>query len=232
MQPSAPTDRVGPPLAPAPWALRAEGYLLALKLAPTRERGALFVSDELAEPHLGPLGWVMYVDYSETPVGPYRELLFIPGSFRFGSRRLFSVTKIYVSTQASVDNGRRNWGIPKELASFEVERRGKRVEQLRVRMGSAPVAELTLRHGTLPLPFTSALVPPRLRTLGQRLAGTSFEVTPSARGTLQRTAVEQAWSDSALFAPLTTRSILAAFRLSNVSLTFPEAKIGRAPPTT
>ncbi len=54
-------------------------------------------------------------------VGPYDELIYVPGLF---SRRSPSdqqqpveyfpaITRIYVSTDESVYNGRKNWGIPK-----------------------------------------------------------------------------------------------------------------------
>jgi hypothetical protein len=34
---------------------------------------------------------------------------------------ILSISKIYVSTQDSIDNGQKNWGIPKEMAHFEVQ---------------------------------------------------------------------------------------------------------------
>jgi hypothetical protein len=218
-------SRIGSALAPAPWGLRADAYVFAIKLPHGSGRAELFVTDELAEARFGPLGWVMYVDYSEAPVGPYRELLLIPGSFRFGKRRLPSITKIYVSSQASVDNGRRNWGIPKERASFETEREGERVEHVRVRVGGALAIELTLRHGTLALPVSAAILPSRLRTLGQTLDGRSYEVTPSARGLMQRAKVEHAWSDPSLFVGMSAKSVVSAVRLSKVNLTFPAAHV-------
>lgn len=54
-------------------------------------------------------------------VGPYRELLFIPGAFHINGRYTFSIPKIYVSTETSVNSGIKNWGIPKEVADFTVE---------------------------------------------------------------------------------------------------------------
>lgn len=211
--------------APAPWQLRAEGYLLMVRLPALRGRGDLFVSDELAEARFGPFGWVMFVDYAASPVGPYRELLFIPGSFRFGRRRLPSITKIYVSSQASIDNGRRNWGIPKERASFDVRQEGAR-EHVSVRVAGELALELTLRHGALSLPVSTLVLPKRLRTLGQALDGERFEVSPSARGLMQRATVEHAWSDPRLFVSFSAESVVAALRLRKVNLTFPEASRG------
>jgi len=65
---------------------------------------------------LGGLCTVQVVRYSDTPVGPYDELLIVPG--RFSPERKVRITRIYVSTAGSVYNGRRNWNIPKTLAEF------------------------------------------------------------------------------------------------------------------
>jgi hypothetical protein len=48
-------------------------------------------------------------------------LLYIGGTLKFGQKRHYSISKIYVSTQDSIDNGQKNWGIPKEMAHFEVQ---------------------------------------------------------------------------------------------------------------
>jgi acetoacetate decarboxylase len=54
-------------------------------------------------------------------VGPYKELLFIPGVFHINGRYTYSISKIYVSTEASVRSGIENWAIPKEVADFTIE---------------------------------------------------------------------------------------------------------------
>lgn len=69
---------------------------------------------------VGGYGALMLVDYSESNCGPYRELLLIPGSFRVRDKTLASISRIFVSTTESLASGRRNWGIPKELADFSV----------------------------------------------------------------------------------------------------------------
>ena len=60
--------------------------------------------------------------YKTSPVGPYDELMFIPGWFdtkvRDAQGRLRTVqapriTRIYVSTEATCLRGRQNWNVPK-----------------------------------------------------------------------------------------------------------------------
>ena len=204
--------------APAPWELRADGYLLLLR------------SSELASAHLGdakPMPWTcaIFADYAASPVGPYRELLFIPGAVKLGRRTLPTVSKIYVSTQASVDNGRANWGMPKELAAFTVERRSARLDHLSMRVTEQIAVDLTLESVGPKLPFATWMLPAPLRTLCQRLDGKTFEVTPSARGRMQWARVKHAWADEAWFPALSPASIVAAIKLSKVTLRFPEATL-------
>lgn len=65
-------------------------------------------------------GWMLY-RYSSSPVGPYDELIYVAGTFQSkeSNTKALRITNIYVSTQESVWNGRRNWNIPKHVAKFE-----------------------------------------------------------------------------------------------------------------
>ncbi|GAB3639487.1 acetoacetate decarboxylase family protein [Spirosoma arcticum] len=103
--------------------MRAQGFL-----APYQQRA-----------YWGWVGTVMLVDYETSPVGPYQELLFVPGLFRFGDTTSFSIAKIYVSTRASVWNGRQNWGIPKELAHFSFVLNSDGSRTISVRWGVTPL---------------------------------------------------------------------------------------------
>jgi len=73
----------------------------------------------------GGMGSVQIVRYRDTPVGPYDELVFIPGFFdtpggKYGKQKKNNrITRIYVSQKDTTWNGRENWNIPKHLARFE-----------------------------------------------------------------------------------------------------------------
>ncbi|KAL4960134.1 uncharacterized protein BDV14DRAFT_149358 [Aspergillus stella-maris] len=64
---------------------------------------------------------VMIVRYEKTDVGPYDELIFMPGRAinPNTNEKDMRISTIYVSTDASVWNGRRNWNIPKHRAIFD-----------------------------------------------------------------------------------------------------------------
>lgn len=212
-------------LAPAPWQLRGEAYAFFVKLPLPRGRAELFAPSELAEARFGQLGLVMFAEYGDSPVGPFHELLFVPGTFRFGKRRLPTITKLYASTRASVEIGRRNWGIPKEQADFEVDQGRDGVKRVTMRVEGTTAVELWFRHGTLPLPFTSSLVPSSLCTLGQVLGGQTYRFAPSFRGLMQRAQVLHAWSEPGMFCELAAERVVGAMRLSKCELSLPSASV-------
>lgn len=74
---------------------------------------------------------VQIIRYTESPVGPYDELLVCPGSFGYEietegksgavmleKKKNARITRIYVSQKQTCKNGRLHWSIPKHLARF------------------------------------------------------------------------------------------------------------------
>lgn len=135
------------PIAPAPWHTRCTAHLLpyyttATHIPPHKTYAPLEASSpafsSLQTPnHTGGLSFAQIIRYTETPVGAYDELALLPGYWRppadvYGSnsssndgrrkassRQDLRITGIWVSSQASVLNGRQNWGIPKHMARFK-----------------------------------------------------------------------------------------------------------------
>lgn len=107
------------PKFPPPWQLTGTGYMLLYWFNKDFVRAQGNIPAFLSEKFKGGLGAVMLVNYHQSNCGPYDELLFIPGKFLWQGKTLNSITKIYVSSQASIDGGRENWAIPKEKAAFE-----------------------------------------------------------------------------------------------------------------
>ncbi|KAG8686268.1 hypothetical protein FRC09_014250 [Ceratobasidium sp. 395] len=82
---------------------------------------------DLQATYTGGLGTIQLIRYHTSPVGPYDELLYVPGNMTYKTGPIssisgLSITRIYVSTAASIVNGRRNWSIPKQLARFEFKK--------------------------------------------------------------------------------------------------------------
>ncbi|GAA6057593.1 hypothetical protein JCM3770_005402 [Rhodotorula araucariae] len=121
------------PPRPAPWTLTGEGWIFPL-YTPFSEtpiplpEGAYAPLERDSQADLGDrfhggVGMVLILRYATSDAGPYDELMYVPGLFsRPGGgdkpEYSFAITRIYVSTDASVANGRRNWGIPKHRADF------------------------------------------------------------------------------------------------------------------
>jgi len=228
LQPDASLPDV--PLRPAPWDLRGSGWIVALRLPQGSQARDAFLPAELAGRGRSPASFLMFVDYAESGCGPYRELLFIPGSFPFeDGRRHLTIGRILVSTWDSVVNGRNNWGIPKDRADFEVERSagGRREERVRVTSEGRELCDLCFAPARLapPLPIHGGLLPAGLRTLAQRFRGRTYYYAPEARGRV-RPGRLVAWRfDARLFPDLVDARVLAVLEVESFRMTFPMARI-------
>ena len=228
LQPDASLPDV--PLRPAPWDLRGSGWIVALRLPPGSPARDAFLPAELAGRGRSPASFLMYVDYAESGCGPYRELLFIPGSLPFeDGRRHLTIGRILVSTWDSVVNGRNNWGIPKDRADFEIERPAGagRDERIRVTSDGREVCELRFAAARLapPLPVSGGLVPERLRTLAQNLRGRTYYYAPEARGRVRPGRLLSWRFDAKLFPDLAAAAVIAVAKVDSFRMRFPVARI-------
>lgn len=218
------------PSCPAPWDLQGNGWIVALRRQAGHPAQDAFLPDDLAGRGRGLASYLMYVDYSASGCGPYRELLFIPGAFPFpDGRRHLTISRILVSTWDSVVNGRDNWGIPKDRADFAVEQGGAdgREERVRVTSDGREVCELRFATRRLApaLPVHAALVPTPLRTLAQRFRGRTHYFAPEARGRVRPGRLLSWRFDAALFPDLDGAPVAAAVKVESFRMRFPPARI-------
>lgn len=121
-------DDVSIQKAPAPWRCTAEVYAAYFHSGPRSktadEMGTIAYSPLEKEAHFaspeagrfaGGVGSFMLVRYSDTPVGPYDELVIIPGAYTYRmqdekgkwvEKKNPRVTRIYVSQKHTLFNGR------------------------------------------------------------------------------------------------------------------------------
>jgi hypothetical protein len=214
------------PPAPAPWQLRGQGYIFVVQLPDDVLANGSFIPDSLKGTRRGRLAYAMFVDYAESPAGPYHELLYIPGSFQFSDARRLSITRIYVSSWESVVNGRNNWGIPKERCDFMVNYGADRMDHIHLRAADGTVfADIQLEHKFIRLPMPGKWVPAALRTLSQHWAGREFTYTPEATGYVKWASVLNWRFDPHYFPDLARGRVLAALKISDFSMVFPEASV-------
>ncbi|GAP83435.1 hypothetical protein SAMD00023353_0202070 [Rosellinia necatrix] len=169
------------PIVPvtAPWQLKGTVYSVTFfsqagKLPDHAysplERDSPYSSAAASGEHRGGISQFQVIRYTESPVGPYDELIVCPGSFNYeveeGGRRKRKVKKdlrisrIYVSQKYTCWNGRTNWNIPKHLARFEWDDLGGGGTGVRVYPHDTTGDSSELRPNTVPL-FQATFKPMR-----------------------------------------------------------------------
>jgi hypothetical protein len=216
-------DDAGIALAPAPWDLVGQGYIFALWMPREVLDHGSFVPAQTPRAG-GRLAFAMLVDYASSDVGPYHELLYIPGKLRFGEDARLSITRIFVSSQASVVNGRINWGIPKDRCDFDVRYGARDQVSLRDDAGRT-FAELELEAFGPRLPAPMRWTPRAWRTLSQVREGQRFTYVPEASGHFRFARVKHWRFDAAVFPDLARGRVLAAMKITDFAMRFPVAKI-------
>ena len=207
---------------PAPWDLHGHGYIFIYRFRKGFIEKHGRVPEFLRGSFAGGFGSVMLVDYESSNAGPYGELLFIPGKFRFGGKKLDNISKIYVSTMESVVNGRANWGIPKEKAEFSFEKESGNTEKATVTADGKIAAEFTLKSGRFFFPVSTKLLP---FPLVQQHEGKYYFTNFFGKGRGHFAKVKDIKIDPELFPDVSLCRPIAVIRVDPFDITFPEAKI-------
>lgn len=221
---------------PAPWELTGYGYILLYTFG--RSTIDQFAPGYLKGKALPSLGSVMLVNYETSNCGPYGELLIIPGKYthtvKSKKAKHNTISKIYVSSQDSVDNGIKNWAIPKELANFNFESIAKNKEKVSVMpvlndhsMSSVaatqePIFEATFKQHVLPFPIHTALLP---FPLIQQLNGQYYFTKFSGKGFGTLCTMEDLRINPDYFPDITGFKPLAVIKVDPFKITFPKAII-------
>ncbi|AFZ66902.1 hypothetical protein [Deinococcus peraridilitoris] len=197
------------------WSFHGRGLL-----AFYRARADL-VAPERRSHFRGGLSAVMLLDYHDSPVGAYRELLYVGGFFREAGLLRPSVTRILVDSDASVELGRRLWGLPKERADFHWEEHFVRVEQ----QGQL-VAQFAWHALAWPvtLPVTTSFIPSALHTLAQPWASQVLLTTPRAQGQVRRARLDHVLVHPERFPDVAGASPLLSLSVTAFHLQFPTAR--------
>ena len=206
--------------APAPWKLKGEGIILIFKFNKDWVENHAHLPKHLVGKFRGGLGYVMLVDYHESPVGPYRELLIIPGKFR--KTKMQAITKIYVDSEASTLNGRKNWGIPKETLPFVwTKEQGRDI--IGIKFGEKEVFSVEITHGGLSFPVSTSLLPIRLC---QTLDKVKYYTKPFGSGWGKLAKIKNLAINPDFFPDFSGIKPLMAVKVNPFSIHFPEPTYG------
>jgi hypothetical protein len=208
--------------APPPWTLHGEAHVLVL-WQPARGKSEL--GRRVFVRH-GGLGVLAFVRYTDSNVGPYDELLWlVPWGLQLGSQRFHTVPRIFVSTEASRTNGRQNWGIPKELARFDVQPLSASTRRVHVTTEAGCAARFVVESGRHTLRVSSRVLPRWLRQLAHVSRGQLFELAPGVSGRASVAHFSELDTNPAGFVDCGHARALGAFSLTDVELLFPVPRL-------
>ncbi len=204
-------------IAPAPWNLTGDAYIMVYKFSKDFVYEYGFMTDYQQDRFLGYVGTVMLVDYKTSGVGPYRELLFIPGMFTFDWQKMFSISKIYVSSHDSVYNGIENWGIPKEYADFDWQTNADGTEDISVNIDGKEFFKTTIKKGFISFPLTTSILP--LKVV-QKLRKDLIITNPTAKGKATLASIKSMKVDKNFFPDVSKASPLITMKVKDFEMTF------------
>lgn len=210
-------------IAPPPWKLTGDGLVLVYRFSGTFNQKYAFLADYQRQGYKGWIGAVILADYKSSDVGPYRELLFIPGLFNLDGKITFSISKIYVSTYDSLWNGVENWGIPKELADFNIADHtdGSRIYE--VGMRGNPFFEARVKPWRFGFPVSTRLLP--WLQIIQQLRGQWLLTRPELSGKAQLSSLKDISVNSSFFPPINQVKPLAVLSVKDFLMCFPVPQV-------
>lgn len=206
-----------PTIATAPWNLTGNAYIMVYKFSKDFVEEYGFLADYQRDRFLGYIGTVMLVDYKTSAVGAYQELLFIPGMFTFDWKKVFSITKIYVSSQDSVYNGIENWGIPKEFANFDWVQNADGSEGISVKVEGKAFFQANFKKGFISFPLTTAIFP---LNVVQKLRKDLIITNPTAKGKATLATMKSIMVDKEFFPDLSKATPLLTMKVKDFEMTF------------
>lgn len=211
---------------PPPWRLRGSGYVFLFTFDPWLLRAEGFLPPELGEYFEAQLGVLMLIEYRQSPVGPYRELLFAVGRNLRWRNHLFSVSRIFVSSEASAASGRENWAIPKQAADFEAVQGEQGAERVIVQRNRLAEVDLTVAPGHgFPRPAVGLLAPPSWRTIVQFRDGQALRTRLNGWGVLRPAKLLDFRTLPKAFPDVNQGKLVAGFFIKDFRLRFPGARI-------
>jgi len=139
--------------------------------------------------------------------------------------RAHRVSAIFVSSEASAQSGRANWGLPKELAEFRVSELAAGSEAIQVTRAGRHIASFVRSQPHARLRFDFGKLPAHARRLVQISDVRTFHTVPQARARLRPTIVSQLKVNRELLPDARSSRWRIGMHLSPFELVFPVARI-------
>jgi hypothetical protein len=210
---------------PAPWSLTGSGLIVFMRSKLEKLQADASIPADIRDSLNASLSVLMYVDYTHSNAGPYKELLYVPGTALFGTQRRLTISNIVVSSASSVMNGRKNWGIPKNLCEFETLVGPEGLQDISLAQDGFPQFQLAYTGKGFTFPITTSIVPGFMKTLSQRWEGKQFTYSPSATGRARLAKVHLLESHGSAFPELDLTEVLFAVEVTRFNMVFPVPEI-------
>ena len=204
-----------------PWLLHGEGFILNYWMSPSFIKAHHTFG--LAPSPIGRVAQVMLVRYKDSPIGPYDELLFMDHPL-ICKRLLSTIPKIFVSTDASVEHGKKFWGIPKQRAEFHWQQHDDHLS-CEICFGQQSLnLKLYQAKQTRHIYMNSHHIPAAMLRIQQDWQGQRFQFAPQFRAKIAKLK-KAIWQSSPIFPDFTQAKYLHSFYIPEFQLVFPKAKI-------
>lgn len=204
-----------------PWLLRGDAFLV-LTASPAEVNLVDAGIPAALEGIYRSLFNVMVVaDYRESPVGPFRELLYIPGRFRFGvDDEPMSITRSYATTEVAQLNRHAHWSVPSGLATISrTPNAGRDVFSA----GEQPFASFAFEAFGPELPLNGRVIPPAYRAFAQLAGDRTVLYTLAITGTMRAARFLPQKFDARMFPDMSKREAVLAIKISDFLAEFPAA---------
>jgi hypothetical protein len=200
---------------PPPWQLKGEGIILLYRFPKKWINAHPLIPDYLKGGFKGGFGYLMMVNYYDSPVGPYKELLLIPGKFKPENRQ--SISHIIVNSESSTQNGRYNWGIPKITLPIIWESE-KGLDTIGVGEEDEPLFFCKVSHKGIAFPVSTKILPLKLH---QKWNRRSFHTEPKGSGWGKLAKIESLKINGKRFPDISQFKPLFGVKVSPFSIEFP-----------
>lgn len=204
-----------------PWQLTGSGYIILCRFSKKEVIQKSLLPIKFNQLALGGLGIIMIVDYKKSNIGPYKELLIIPGKITYNNKKLKTISKIFVSTEESVLYGKKNWGIPKEMADFTFKK-NKNHTQIKVSENNSSFFEISLTSYGPSFPITTSLMP---LSLIQEYNQKIFYTNPVGKGAGRFALIKNIKIDNTRFPDISKKRQLIVLEIACFEMTFPKSHI-------
>ncbi|MBW4438115.1 MAG: acetoacetate decarboxylase family protein [Pleurocapsa minor GSE-CHR-MK-17-07R] len=213
-------------IAGPPWPIRGDGWIVFFKFDRSRRHGDYAATHGMRPYWRGGIGGLVWMKYRDTPVGPYDELMLVPGRIEVpkargrGRGKYWSISRIWVSSWESVVSGRANWGIPKDRADFSIVAHDNGEDHLTASLDGQTICSMVCKAGLARIPINTGLFPV---TLVQQWEGQAYYSKLTLKAGIEVLDVSQLWGDGVHVPDFQALGMtpLGAVKLDKFVITFP-----------